>query len=104
MSRDSSISQSLSVSQFQIWNQNNTEDQQNLKTCSFLNNVKAPVQAEYMDIFSDRMDKLLVMTKLLKAKFEEFNFHVNRQLSRSAADIVVNVDNIVNIDNHAEMD
>ena len=80
------------------------EDQQNLLTCSFLNNVKAPVQADYRDIFSDRMDKLLVMTKLLKAKFEEFNFHVNRQPSRSAADIVVNVDNIVNIDNHAEMD
>ena len=84
--------------------QGHIEDQQNLLTCSVLNNVKAPVQADYRDIFSDRMDKLLVITKLLKAKFEEFNFHVNRQPSRSAADIVVNVDNIVNIDNHAEMD
>ena len=45
-----------------------------------------------------------VITKLLKAKLEEFNFYVNRQPSRSAADIVVNVNNIVDIDNHAEMD
>ena len=83
-----------------------TEDQQSLLTCSALDNVEAPLQSEYRDIFSDRIDKITAITKVLKAKFEEFNFQVNRQMSRSATAIVVNVDDtVVNIDNHVvEMD
>ena len=65
-----------------------------------LNNVQDTSQSEYRDLFSDRIDKLTVITKLLKSKYEEFTNHVSRQQSSSAAGVNVNVDNnIVNVDN-----
>ena len=75
------------------------EDQQSLLTCPVLNNVQDTSQSEYRDLFSDRIDKLTVITKLLKSKYEEFTNHVSRQQSCSATGVNVNVDNIVNVDN-----
>ena len=80
------------------------EDQQSLLTCPALNNVQDNQQLEYSDLFSDRMDKLTLIAKLLKSKFEEFNFHVSRQQQSSSA-TDVNVHNfVVNVDNSVEMD
>ena len=57
---------------------------------------------ECEDFYRDRIDKLTLIAKLLKSKFEEFNFRVSRQqLSSSATD--VNVHNfVVNVDNSVE--
>ena len=78
------------------------EDQQSLLTCPALNNVQNKL--EYSDLFSDRMEKLTLIAKVLKSKFEEFNFHVSRQQQSSSA-TDVNVDNfVVNVDNSVEMD
>ena len=57
---------------------------------------------ECEDFYRDRIDKLTLIAKLLKRKFEEFNFHVSRQQpSSSATD--VNVHNfVVNVDNSVE--
>ena len=87
---------------------NHTEDQQSLLTCAALNKDQAPSEAQYRDIFSDRTDKLAKITRLLRTKYEEFTFHVNRQQSCSATavvnvDDIVNDDNIVNVDNSVEM-
>ena len=79
------------------------EDQQSLLTCPALNNVQDNQQLDYSDLFSDRMDKLTLIAKLLKSKFEEFNFHVSRQQQSSSA-TDVNVNNfVVNVDNSVEM-
>ena len=79
------------------------EDQQSLLTCGALNNDQAPSDAQYRDIFSDRIDKLAKITRLLRTKFVEFTFHVNRQQSCSAT-AVVNLDNVVNVDNIVDVD
>ena len=42
------------------------EDQQSLLSCSALKHIKSPAQTEYNDIFSDNMDKLTAIAKLLK--------------------------------------
>ena len=78
------------------------EDQQSLLTCAALNNDQAPSEAQYRDIFSDRIDKFAKITRLLRTKYVEFTFHVSRQQSCSAT-AVINVDNIVNVDNSVEM-
>ena len=57
--------------------------------------IKSPAQTEYNDIFSDNMDKLTAIAKLLKKKFMEFTLQVNRQQSSSAI-TVINVNNDVN--------
>ena len=80
------------------------EDQQSLLTCPELNNVQDTSQSEYRDIFSDRIDKLTMITKLLKSKYEDFTNHVSRQQSSSATGVNVNVDDIVNVDNPVEME
>ena len=36
-------------------------------------------QTKCSDLFSDRIDKLTLIARLLKRKFEEFNIHVSRQ-------------------------
>ena len=79
------------------------EDQQSLLTCPALNNVQDTSQSEYSDLFSDRIDKLTSIAKLLRRKFEEFNNHVSRQNQCSSA-TDVNIDNVfVNVDNSVEM-
>ena len=79
------------------------EDQQSLLTCPALNNVQDTSQSEYSDLFSDRIDKLTSIARLLRRKFEEFTIHVSRQqMSSSAAD--VNIDSTVNVDISVEMD
>ena len=40
------------------------------------------------DLFSDRIPKLTLIDKLLKSKFEEFNFHLIRQQQSSSAEDV----------------
>ena len=82
------------------------EDQQSLLTCPVLNNAQDTSQSEYRDLFSDRVDKLTGITKLLKRKYEDFTNHVSRQQSSSATGVNVNVDNdnIVNVDNPVEME
>ena len=48
-------------------------------------------QTKCSDLFSDRIDKLTLIARLLKRKFEEFNIHVSRQQpSSSATDVNVN--------------
>ena len=71
------------------------EDQQSLLSCSALNPIKSPSQPKYTDIFSDNLDKLEAITKLLKIKFADFNHQVNRQQSSSVTN-VINVNNDVN--------
>ena len=80
------------------------EDQQSLLTCPALNNAQDTLQSDYRDLFSERIDKLTMITKLLKSKYEEFTNHVSRQQSSSATGFNVNVDNIVNVDNPVEME
>ena len=80
------------------------EDQQSLLSCPALNNVQDTSQTEYSDLFSDRIDKLTLIARLLKRKFEEFNNQVSRQQQSSSA-TDVNVDDVfVNVDNSVEMD
>ena len=80
-----------------------------LLTCAALNDDQAPSEAQYRDIFSDRIDKLTKITRLPRTKYVEFTFHVNRQQSQNStqqscsATAVINVDNIVNVDNSVEM-
>ena len=78
------------------------EDQQSLLTCAALNNDQDPSESQYSDIFRDRIDKIAKITRLLRTKFAEFNFQVNRQQSCSAT-AVINVDTIVNVDNSVDM-
>ena len=82
------------------------EDQQSLLTCPVLDNAQDDSQLEYRDLFSDRIDKLTMITKLLKSKYEDFTNHVSRQQSSSATGVNVNVDNdnIVNVDKPVEME
>ena len=67
---------------------NHTEDQQSLLTCSALNKIGFSSQPAYCDIFSDNMDKMTAITKLLKEKYAEFTLHVNRQQSSSAINVI----------------
>ena len=71
------------------------EDQQSLLSCSALEHITSPSQPKYSDIFSDNLDKLAAITKLLKLKFADFTTQVNRQPSSSATN-VIDVDNNVN--------
>ena len=64
-------------------------------TCAALNNIGFPSQPVYGDIFSDNIDKMTAITKLLQEKYAEFTLHVNRQQSSSAIN-VINVINDVN--------
>ena len=80
------------------------EDQQSLLTCPALNNAQDTLQSDYRDLFSERIDKLTMITKLLKSKYEEFTNHVSRQQSSSATGFNVNVDNINIVDNPVDME
>ena len=80
------------------------EDQRSLLTSSALKSVHAPSKTEYCDQFSDRIDKLAVITKVLKAKYADFTTRVNRQQQSCSATSVVNIDIVVDIDDHVELD
>ena len=79
------------------------EDQQSLLTCEALDprkNGQFP-QPEYSDIFSEKIEKLVAITRLLHTKFDKFSFHVNRQASQpssSATDVIVAINNPVDLD------
>ena len=78
------------------------KDQQSLLSCSALNHIQSPSLRRYSDIFSDNLDKLEAITKLLKMKFAGFNHQLNRQQSSS----VTNVTNVNNpsagvLENHS---
>ena len=79
------------------------EDQQSLLTCEALDpgrNGQFP-QLEYSDIFSEKIEKLVAITRLLHTKFDNFSFHVNRQASQpssSATDVIVAINNPVDLD------
>ena len=56
---------------------------------------------EYSDIFSEKIEKLVAITKVLHQKFDNFSFHVNRQASQpssSATDVIVIINNPVDLD------
>ncbi len=75
-----------------------------LLTCPILNNSQDTSRSEYRDLFRDRIDKLTVITKLLKRKYGDFIDHVSRQQSRFATGVTVNVGSIVDVDDAVEME
>ena len=54
-------------------------------------------QTKCSDLFSDRIDKLTLIARLLKRKFEEFNISALLQMSTLIM-FFVNVDNSVEMD------
>ena len=75
-----------------------------LLTCKALDqgsNGQASPQPKYSDIFSENIEKLAAITRVLHQKFDNFSLHVNRQASQpssSATDVIVIINNPVDLD------
>ena len=62
------------------------EDQQSLLTCEALDQgsyAHFSTQPRYSDIFSENLEKLAAITRVLHKKFDNFTYHVNRQAPHS---------------------
>ena len=80
------------------------EDQESLLTCEALDqgsNGHFSPQPRYSDIFSENMEKLAAITRVLHQKFDNFTYHVSRQASQpssSATDVILIINNPVDLD------
>ena len=70
------------------------EDQQKLVNLSCSNDIWDTSRPECRDVFSDRIDKLTVIIKLLKRKYGDYTDHVGGEQSRFVTRVNVNVDSV----------
>ena len=75
-----------------------------METSWRVNNTQDTSRLEYRDLFSDRIDKLTVITTLLKGRYGDLTDHVSRQQFRFATGVTVNVGGIVDVDDAVEME
>ena len=72
------------------------EDQPSLLTCTALE-AGGIEQMNYNDIFSDNIERLTAMTKVLHKKYDNFILHVNRLASQPSISATV-YDNLVDLE------
>ena len=70
------------------------EDQQKLDNLSCSNDIQDTSRPECGDVFSDRIDKLIVIIKLLKRKYGDYTDCVGGEQSSFVTRVNVNVDSV----------
>ena len=70
------------------------EDQPKPVNLSYSNDIQGTSRSECRGIFSDRIDKLTVIIKLLKRKYGDYTDHVGGEQSRFVTRVNVNVDSV----------
>ena len=79
------------------------EDQLKPVNLSYSSDIQDTSRPECRDLFSDRINKLTVIIKLLQKKYGDYTDHVGGEQSRFATGVNVNIDGIADVDNAVEL-